>query len=76
MIIFHRDLRVHRFGLFHNLPEKFKLKHFFDARPALFYKVLYPFLIGVALTVSVLLGFHVIEKGAPVPTHVIIDHGR
>jgi hypothetical protein len=77
LIIFRRDLRVHRFGLFHNLPERFKLKHIFlKARPTLFYRILYPVIIVLALIFWGLLGFHVVGKDAPVPTHVIIDQVR
>jgi hypothetical protein len=75
MIIFRRDLRAHRFGLFVSFRERFELKQiFYQARPALFYKVLYPFLVVVALISGVLIGFDVIgKKDNPAPTHVIIE---
>jgi hypothetical protein len=67
---------VRRFGLFRNLPGQFKLKYLFETRPALFYEFLYPTLFVVALIFLVVLSFHVVGKGTPVPTHVIIDQGR
>jgi hypothetical protein len=76
LIRFRRDLRAHRFGLFRNLPGQFRLKHLAGARPMLFYRFLYPALVVVAFIFWGALGFHVVGKSSPAPTHVIIDHGR
>ena len=59
MILFRRDLRAHRFGLFVNF-QPFKLKQLWAARPELFYKFLYPALIAVALLAGILIGFDVV----------------
>ncbi|MBV8542106.1 MAG: hypothetical protein JO063_10255 [Pseudonocardiales bacterium] len=79
MIIFRRDLRTHRFGLFVNFRERFNLMQlyslvFYRARPMLFYRVLYPFLLAVALVSGLLIGFDIIGKqDNPAPTRVIIE---
>jgi hypothetical protein len=74
MILFRRDLRAHRFGLFVNFRERFKLKQLWAARPELFYKFLYPVLIGVALLAGSLIGLDVVGKqDNPAPTRMIIE---
>jgi hypothetical protein len=51
MVRFRGRLRAHRHGLFLGFRTRFSPRQLWHARPALFYRVLYPFLITVALAV-------------------------
>jgi hypothetical protein len=77
VIMFRRDLRAHRFGLFVTFQERFAIKQLLQARPTLFYRVLYPFLIAIALAAWALIGLDVVgTQDDPTPTRVIIEQAR
>lgn len=62
MLDFREELRFHRFGLFMNL-RSFRARDIMEARPRLFYAILYPSLVLIAALVVAGVATHVIGKG-------------
>jgi len=74
LIRFRGQLRAHRHGLFTSIRARYGVGQLWAARPTLFYRYLYPFLVVVALATWALTGLGVVGSGEPPqPTHVIID---
>jgi hypothetical protein len=73
MLDFRSQLRAHRHGLFIGFRTNFGLKQLWLARPALFYRVLYPFLIVAGIAAWALISFEVIGEQEPEPTRVIVE---
>jgi phosphate/sulfate permease len=53
---FQQELRFHRFGLFLNLRSKLKWTFLREARPRVIYRVVYPFMLGVAIAAAIAIG--------------------
>lgn len=54
---FRRDLRAYRFGLYSHLPARPKPSFLRAARPLVVYRLVYPFLVVIAVAAAVAIGF-------------------